>query len=51
MNFNVVKSGCLIIEVLEGVKSKFEQLGVRCQTLRGKVEIIVKRYMHEVETE
>lgn len=30
MNLNVVKTGCLLIEVLEMVADKFERLKVRC---------------------
>lgn len=51
MNFNVVKTSCLIIEMLETTANRFEQLRVRCKTLRGKVEELCKAYMARVESE
>lgn len=38
MNLNVVKTACLLIEILESIADKFERLKVRCKTLRGKIE-------------
>ena len=51
LNFNVVKSACLLIELLEQIGSKFYQLRVRTNTLRAKIEEITRQYMHMVETE
>ena len=44
-NFNVVLTGCLLIEILELVGLKFDQLKVRCETIRIKVEEHVSKYM------
>ena len=40
-NFNVVLSGCLLIEVLEITGQKFEPLKIRCKAIRDKIENIV----------
>ena len=37
-NFNVVKTGCLLIEVLELVSKQFEQLKVRCKNIQERIE-------------
>lgn len=50
-NFNVVKTGCLLIEVLALVGQKFEQLKVRCDTIREKIEDYVSKYMEQVNGE
>ena len=50
-NFNVVKTGCLLIEVLELVSNQFEQLKVRCKTIRERIEVQVSKYMQEVSRE
>ena len=36
-NFNVVKTGCLLIELLDMVGDKFEQLKVRSSNIRIKI--------------
>lgn len=51
LNFNVAKTSCLLIELLEIVANRFEQLRVRCNTLRHKIEELTKLYMAKVETE
>ena len=51
MNLNIVKSSCLLIEILEIMATKFEQLRVRCLTLRQKIEAITKKYMAAVDSE
>jgi len=50
-NFNVVKTGCLLIEILELVSSQIEQLRVRAMAIREQVEDIVVKYMDEVTGE
>jgi hypothetical protein len=50
-NFNVVKTGCVLIEILELTGSQFEQLKIRCRNIRAKVEKLVAEYMHQVSGE
>lgn len=47
-NFNVVKTGCQLIEVLELVSYQFEQLKVRCKNIRERIETTVSKYMNQV---
>jgi hypothetical protein len=47
-NFNVVKTGCLLIEVLELVALKFDQLKVRCVNIRLRIEDHVGIYLMRV---
>ena len=47
-NFNVVLSGCLLIEVMSLVGTKFDQLKVRCDNIRTKIEELVGKYMSRV---
>lgn len=42
LNFNTVKTACLLIELSETVASRFEQLSVRCQTIRRKIEDLTR---------
>ena len=51
LNFNVVKTACLLIELLAQIGSKFYQVRVRSQTLRHRIEEVTKQYMNKVETE
>jgi hypothetical protein len=51
LNLNVIKTACLLIEMLELMANKFYQLKVRCGTLRGKIEELTKQYMQKVDTE
>jgi hypothetical protein len=44
-NFNVVRTGCLLIELLGLIGEKFDQLMVRCDTIRIKIEHYVSQYM------
>lgn len=44
-NFNVVLSACLLIELLGLVEDKFEQLKVRCDTIRARIETHIEKYM------
>jgi len=44
-NFNVVKTGCLLIEVLEVVSEQFDQLKNRCEMIRERIEDVVAKYM------
>jgi hypothetical protein len=41
----------LLIELLEVVSTRFEQMRVRCGTLRTRIEALTKEYMKRVETE
>lgn len=50
-NFNVLKTGCLLIELLSEVGDKFDQLKVRCQTMREKIETVVSSYLMKVSGE
>ena len=50
-NFNVVKTGCLLIELLELVGLQFDQLLVRCTSIRERVEYYVSAYMMQVQGE
>lgn len=50
-NFNVVKVGCQLIELLDLVGNQFDQLKVRSQTIRERVEELVCRFMQQVKTE
>jgi len=50
-NFNVVKTGCLLIEILDLLGQKFEQLKVRCTNIHAKIESKVKQYMQQVQSE
>ena len=50
-NFNVVKTGCLLVELLDMVGEKFEQLKVRCSNIRIKIINLVQKYMSEVTHE
>jgi predicted short-subunit dehydrogenase-like oxidoreductase (DUF2520 family) len=34
LNFNIVKTACLLIELVETLAVRFEQVKVRCQTIR-----------------
>ena len=47
-NFNVVLTGCLLIEVLDLVGAKFDQLKVRCDKIKTKIEDHVSKYMARV---
>jgi hypothetical protein len=40
-----------LIEVLELVSNQFEQLKVRCKTIRERIETIVSKYMQQVSGE
>jgi hypothetical protein len=51
LNLNFVKVCCLIIEILELLTNRFDQLKVRCFTLRTKIEVMGKKYMTSVESE
>ena len=42
LNFNIVKTSCLLIELLDNVATRFEQLRVRSQSLRQRIEEIAK---------
>ena len=50
-NFNVVRTACLLIEILELISIQFEQLSVRCQSIRERIEEKVAKYLDEVSTE
>ena len=50
-NFNVVKTGCLLIELLGLIGQQFDQLRVRCKNIREKIEFYVSQYMQEVNGE
>ena len=51
MNLNVVKSSCLLIENLEDIGLKFNQLVVRCKNLRQDIIAKTKEYMKRVDSE
>lgn len=48
-NFNVVRTGCLLIEILELIGVQFEQLSIRCQSIRQRIEEKVSKYLSEVK--
>jgi len=50
-NFNVVKTGCILIELMQLVSIKFEQLSVRTKAIREKIEATVFQYMEQVSGE
>jgi hypothetical protein len=50
-NFNVVRTGCVLIEILQLVANQFEQLSIRSKTIRGRVEKLVASYMEQVSGE
>ena len=50
-NFNVVKTGCLLVELLDIVGQKFEQLKVRCTNIKSKIITHVNKYMLRVSNE
>lgn len=50
-NFNVVKTGCLLIEILDELSYLFDQLKVRCTNIRNRIEEIVSKYMMAVKGE
>jgi hypothetical protein len=49
--FNVALSACLIIELLELMSAAFDQLQVRCQSIRKKVEDLGHKFLDEVSGE
>ena len=51
LNFNTVKTSCLLIELVETAATRFEQLRVRCNTIRSKIEDLTRQYMQKVDTE
>jgi hypothetical protein len=51
LNLNVVKTACLLIEVLEEISNRFNSLGVRSKQIRNKIIGIVEPYMGKVEQE
>jgi hypothetical protein len=46
LNLNIVKSACLVVEMLEVVGQKFNSLVVRCQTIRQRAVAIVREYLN-----
>ena len=50
-NFNVVKTACLLIEILELISIQFEQLSIRCKSIRVRIEDKVQKYLALVNTE
>lgn len=51
MSLNVVKSSCLLIELLELVKNQFGFLSRRIDEIKHEIVVIAKQYMDEVENE
>jgi hypothetical protein len=51
LNLNVVKTACLLIEVLQEISNRFNSLGVRSKQIRHKIISIVEPYMGKVEQE
>lgn len=51
LNLNIVKSACLVVEMLEVIGQKFNSLQVRCQTIRNRLVAIVKEYLSKVTKE
>jgi hypothetical protein len=51
MNLNVVKTACLLIEVLQVMSIRFNSLAVRSKQIRNKIIVLVTEYMFKVEQE